>query len=664
MSASSYTRCVAEKLGSSGFSLASLFECAEENWAYLELVVSAMPEWEPERVKAGVSEISRAARAGAFERACGEECLRLAPVLVEAFLGAVGVAEVTSAALERLEELQRALAERGVLSEGRLALWSSITRELRLRIERGALRAAGSAAPLLLVSQEDLPWALGYLWPAFVEQVRGRGFDSIVEEVAALVEAGRCVELAGPPGSGKMGAAYLSLLELSERGFALYAGDVGFAERLYGEKVVFSPRRPVLSPAGSRGECATVNVGGRVTREELEEIARRVAEWDGARFSESELREVIDRSNGMPGFVEAVSAYFALSKGSSSSPVVPGTLEELERRLREAVPPEVRGKLAVLALLATRCFPTGMLDVEWEGVDKLLLRHDGLGLYSWRSTVSKSAFRAPALQPQSAFEHVLGSESPFHAAWSLVSGSPGLALQIAVSSLSSPGEESFQALEAVAILAPGTVSKLLGDATTYRLRTLASAAISYGSLATAEELTSAAYSVLRALGGELREAEEDAVASLAELRLSRGLPELALEALSGVSPEGGWAKFRVEKTRGVALLRLGRLQEAEEHLRLALGLAEELGLKVEWYSVRLALAEVMWRSGRAEEARSEVDRIVAELVAADCSFAGVLFDAAQVQRELKGKVNYAVCAALTRCGYPDLAGSYGCFTQP
>lgn len=655
----SYYGCVSERLGRSGFKLTDIFTCARKFPADVEpILVQAYGDGEAEKVKDLLLKEAHEGQLNADE-------LSIASTLLEIFLGGSGVSLFTGESIANIEKVYRELSELGILQGNRSESWAWIIREVKARVQLGVSSAEGSATPLLALDHGDLPWATGYLWPAFVEQVRGEGVETLVSRVVESLETGRRVELAGGSGSGRLALLYQSLEELMKRGFTVYFGPVDQAVRLSGKKVVFTGYR--IAPAGGGGEYARIEVGGRLSRGELEGILDRIAVWDGLSLSSSEKHEIIESSRGNPGFIETVLAYLSLSRMLNKSFTIPTTVDEAIARLREAVPNELRVMLEIPAAINARCFPTTLIEVPDEHealIEKILLRHEQLGLYSWRSLISREAFRKPIISPPALYKHVFSSESPFHAAWFTVLSQPSTARYIAAEALNRLGEEeSYGILEAVAILAPGVVSRLLGDATTYRLAVLEGAAENAGSLALAEELASKAVAVLEALNEEaLREKYLEFKVKLAELRLARLLPELALETLKDVGAKEESIVYRVTKLKGAALLGLKAYSDAAKYLREAIRLAETQGYKEDAYSLRTALVDALALGGSVQEAAEEADRLVKELVREDCSYAGLLYSAAARHRELRGKSSPAVCASLIRCGYPDLAAAYGCFS--
>ncbi len=662
----SYYVCVANKLRGESLSLCGIAACAVDYWSDVEAVISSItsPE-EAEKIRSYLDRLSSAQSQCELDT----ESLTGLSLVIEVFLGGLDLALLDAKSVEGLQRLYELLSESGVLSDERSRVWRRIIAEARERASKGvAVFEGGSATPVLAVFTEDITWSLGYLWPVFVEQVRGEGVDSVVGEAVSAIRAGKSVEFVGPQGSGKLSLTYQTLVELSREGFTLYAGSQSIAPKLVGKKVVFTPGKPRVVPAGWGGEHVQIDISGRYTAGELEEITRRLADWDGVSLAEPEVAEILKNSSGNPGYIEATLLYISVSKLHGRSFVIPKSIEEAKLRLKKAIPETLLSKLAVPASLGARCFPTSLLEASEEEealLDRLLLRYDPYSLYSWRSDVSREVFKKTLLSPPNIYEHVFTSESPFHAAWSIVVGSPGTARYIALAAMDNISEEaSIQALEAVAVLSSGTISRLLRGATAFRLGVLARAAEGAGSLAVAEELVSKALGILKSLGSEeLRSEYASLAVKLAELRVNRFLPELALQPLDEVEVVNDDMRYDISRVKGVAYLGMGLYSEAEKHLREALRYAEERGLKQEYYSLRVLLVDAMLGEGRSAEAAEEVDRLVKELVREECTLVGILYDAAVRWKQLKGKTNYAACAAFTHCGYPDLAGAYGCFEK-
>ncbi|QOJ79220.1 hypothetical protein IG193_01795 [Infirmifilum lucidum] len=662
----SYYACVASRLRDESLNLCDIATCAVNHWNDVEVVVSSITSLEEaEKVRSRLDRLSRVQGPCTLDN----ESLTVLSLVVEVFLGGLDLALLDARSLEGLQRLYELLVESGALPDERPRVWRRIIAEVRERAGKEVMVfEGGSATPVLAVFAEDITWSLGYLWPVFVEQVRGEGADSVIGEAVSAIRAGKGVEFSGPRGSGKLSLMYQTLVELSREGFTLYAGAQSIASKLVGKKVVFTPGKPRVIPAGWGGEYVQIDVNNRYTAGELEEIVRRLADWDGVSLAEPETAEVLKNSSGNPGYVETTLLYVSLSKLHGRSFVIPKSIEEAGARLKKVIPEPLLNKLAVPASLGSRCFPTSLLEVSEEEealLDRLLLRHDAYSLYSWRSDVSREIFKKTLLSPPNIYEHVFTSESPFHAAWSTVVGAPGTARYIALAAINNISEEaSIQALEAVAVLSSGTISRLLRGATAFRLGVLARAAESAGSLAVAEELVSKALGILGALGSEeLRSEYASLAVKLAELRVSRFLPELALQLLDEVRVVNDETMYDVSRVKGVAYLGMGLYSDAERHLREALRYAEERELKQEYYSLRVLLVDAMLGGGRSAEAVEEVDRLVKELVRKECTLVGILYDAAVRWRQLKGRTNYAVCATLMRCGYPDLAGAYGCFEK-
>jgi len=661
----SYYTCMADRLRSEDFSLCDIASCAQSHWSEIEEVISSVAgQEESERIRERIRVLAE------VKGRCSPDGkdLSILSLMVETFLGGLGLSFIDRDVAARLEELYGFFAENNVLTEGRARLWRRVVAEINERLSKGlAVFEGDGATPLLAVGADDLPWALGYVWPLFVEQVRGKGVDAVVDEALSAIHVGRGVELAGPPGTGKLALMYQILVDLSKDGFALYAGQQDAAGVLHGKKVVFTPGGYTVVPAGWSGGVTRIDVEGRLTLGELEEVAGKLASWDGVSLPDRDLSELARLSMGRPAFVELALAYVSLCRLKGLSCELPRSIEDAKAKLREITPREVLDKLAIPASLGFRCFPSPLIEPdesEEAFVDRLLLRYDALSLYSWRSGVSREVFRSVALSPPNVHESVFASESPFHAAWSTVMGAKGAARYITLTALDMvPDEASFQALEAVAVLSPGTLSKLLKDATAFRLEVLARFAENAGSLAVAEELVSKAVGILSVLEAEELRSEREALSlKLAELQVSRLLPELALKTLSNVKPLDEEAEYSIARLKGIAHLNLGQYDEAEKSILEAMRYASSKGLKQDHYYLRILLADAMAGKGRIEEAREKLDEVVKELTREDCGLAGLLFEAAIRQKQLKGKLNYAVCAALTRCGYPDFAGAYGCFS--
>ena len=659
-----YLGCMSQALGKESSTFSEVLGCAKAFWSEIEPVLTNVHgEVEKERIKFMVTSLGPSEK----EHLTREQ-LEAVSHLIEIFLGGIDLTQVNFYLISNLESLYRLLVEEGVLSEGRQKLWYRIISELKSRFEKNIISVEeGSATPLLAIGLNDIPWALSYLWPFFVEQVTGSGVRSFLENVNEKIEGGYAILFTGTDGSGRLGIMYLSLRNLLENGYMVYAGDPRFSVRLTGEKVVFSPREHIISPAGENKGVVEVNVAGHFTRDELEEVARKIASWEGISVSESTIKEIIEHSHGSPGFIEAALLYISLSMIYNKTYDVPSSPEKLKAGIRSLVPPKLQEKLSLIASLGSRCFPTELLDME-EGeeeiVNRLLLKYDPLGLYSWRSLISREAFRRQIVIPFNPYETIFYSESPFHATWSLLVGTPSIARYIAVRALNQLYEEnSYPILEAVAILSPGSIARLLKTTTTYRMQVLSESALTAGSLAVAEELLSLSTHVLERLKvGEFDEEFDSLKVRLAEIQVRRILPEEAIKTLSDISPRSEELRFKKNKILGASYIGVNEFWRALSILNDALNYAQEKNLKNEVYFLRILTIDAYIGMNRVEEAKEEAEKLVKELTRAECSLAELLFEAAMREKQLKNKTNYAVCASLTRCGYPELAGAYGCFS--
>ncbi|MGC9146625.1 MAG: hypothetical protein ACP5GL_02215 [Infirmifilum sp.] len=659
-----YLECCAKQIGNKSFSLEGILDCARLHWDSIAGIFTSL--YGSKRAEEIYSVLNQGLKLGEVEES--HEVFKVVSELLEVFLGSLDMTLASPILVSNLEMILNILVEKGIMPEDRRRLWERILLEVKLRLEKNVLWVeGGSATPLIALSDEDLPWALGYLWPYFLDQVEGKGVQGVLKEVQSSIYEGIAVRLKGTPGSGKLALTYLTLKHLITEGYLVYAGDPNYAQLLSGDKVVFSPRGYYLSPAGNKGDIKEIDVSGRLTLEELKEIALRIGAWDGVKISESMLGALVEHSGGNPGFVEAALLHLALCEMSQRRCEVPDSMEKLKAKLRADLPPALVEKLTNLSLISARCFPTGLLEVgedEEDFFNRVFLKYDPLGLYSWRSLVSREAFSRKIAFPYNPYEVVFSSESPFHSAWSLLSSSPRIGSYVAAKALSELYEEqSYPLLEAVVTLSPGTVARLLRSSTVYRLRVLVGVAEKMGSLALAEELLSLSTNILKSMGGEVLAEELEALTvELAEIQAKRLLPELALRTLSGFSPRDESLRLRSEWIRGASLLNLSEYERAFTHLQEAVRLSQEGNLRRETYSIRILIVDALLGMGRRDEAVKEIESIVKELVRAECTLVDLLFEAAIREKQLKGKNNYAVCASLTRCGYPDLAGSYGCFS--
>ncbi|MGC9108234.1 MAG: hypothetical protein ACP5IE_08630, partial [Infirmifilum sp.] len=223
------------------------------------------------------------------------EVFKVVSDLLEVFLGSLDMTLASPILVSNLEMILNILVEKGIMPEDRRRLWERILLEVKLRLEKNVLWVeGGSATPLIALSDEDLPWALGYLWPYVLDQVEGKGVQGVLKEVQSSIYEGIAVRLKGTPGSGKLALTYLTLKHLITEGYLVYAGDPNYAQLLSGDKVVFSPRGYYLSPAGNKGDIKEIDVSGRLTLEELKEIALRIGAWDGVKISESMLGAIVE----------------------------------------------------------------------------------------------------------------------------------------------------------------------------------------------------------------------------------------------------------------------------------------------------------------------------------------------------------------------------------
>lgn len=648
-----------------------LLDCGKKHWEDVESVLAASLGEVSLQVLEDAAEKVRVAGHGLQGAPEGERRVlhRYVVSLLEAFLGGVDVSLLTLDAVDwllaSLDELESVLGAGSDTAR-------SILREIRDRISFNVVELDVPARPSLLqVDTESLPWVLDELWPLLSELVSGEGSSSAISRSIELLEEGRAVALKGKAGSGRHSLAYLLASRLLEEGYSLYYGDPAHASLLSGKKAVFTVSSEIVfAPSGWSGDPpAPVVLDGVYSEKELLEIAEARLAWEGLGGGKL-AREIAEKCPGNPSCVDAASLYLALCRQAGKPCDLGPGGQSVYERVREAVPPGFREALSIPASFRTRSFPAGVLgsaaEEYKEYADRLLLRVPHLGLYSFRSTPLQLAFRGIPVAPAGVAELAYSSEQPFVASWILVSGVPGAGRVLAYTSLNSLTEEaSLQALEAVAILRPGTISGFLKGSTLHRLGVLERYARSSGALAVSEELAHLSASILERLaphGEEYRVLLGSALEELAEVRLGRGLPELCLYTLKRREELGLPETARSLALRGFALLQLERYGEAESALARVLAMYEESGrADALFFSVKLSLSEAWLKKGEREKALSELEGLVKLLVREGCEYAGMLFDAASLLKRTTGKKNYAVCAQLTRCGYLDLAGSYGCF---
>jgi hypothetical protein len=676
ISPDTYYTCVAKNLSRLASESASLenvpeifYDCARKFFDDVEPVLfhAFAGKEEPERIKETLNKL--VSEKISWVNILGKD-KRLAEIfraLVEAFFGGVDLSLLT---IESVKWLVNGLSFLEETTGASFHKCKEIADEIIERLSYN-IKVEPRKGGLYVVSimRENLPWMIDYLWPLLTEIIVSERIEALLEDALRNIDSGRAILISGENGWGKHSFAFKLSEKLLSENYTLYYGSQNVAFKLSGKKVVFTPGKDFLfTPAGWDGASRQlVELEGVMTLEDAEKIASSRLKWDGV-DDERLAHEIAKKSMGNPSYVDLASTYLGVCHVLGQNCEVLGDIDLLAEKLRKIVPGKVVDALRLPSMFKTRSFPVELIeeiDEESEAIiQRFLLKVPHLGLYSFRNSYVQRMFREKILVPSNIAEKVYSSEAPFIASWFFVSGLPGADKYLAFLALNNlHSENSVDILEAVSILSRGTVSSLLSNATLFRLHVLERHASSNYAMALAEELLELQLEILKklyAIDPKYSEKILETSYRLAEARLSRFLPELALEAIGEVEKIGLEKNIQLETLRGTALIHLKDYTNAKKILG---GILEKMSEAEDasYYSVKLAYLEAKIREKQDPDTLRELEEFVKLLSRGKCEYSNILLEAALLLKEYTQKKNYAVCMQLTRCGYPELAATYGCF---